>query len=127
MMREAAMCVRITLPAILASAGLSLACASSGGDSGEVFMPPVYSGESPTCDFTQVGWLTYQEVFPEETKVQDLHMRAKRYRYHERNMTRASRDAVQRMGGDALLEVEYPPDGSVAYMVIRFTDPDCRE
>ena len=106
---------------------LSLSCASSGSDSGEVFMPPVYSGESPTCDFTQVGWLTYQEVFPEETKVQDLHMRAKRYRYHERNMTRASRDAVRQMGGEALLEVEYPPDGSVAYMVIRFTDPDCRE
>lgn len=116
----------ILLP-MLGIAVLPAACASSGSERGEVFTPPVYSGESPRCDFTQVGWLSYQEVFPEETVVRQSQKRAKRYRYHERNMTQASRDEVERMGGDALLEIEYEPDGSVAYMVIRFTDPDCRE
>ena len=117
----------ITLLTIIAAAGLSLACASSGGSSSGVFMPVVYSAETPRCEFTAVGWLSYDEVFPGETSTQDLQKRAQRYRYHHRNMTRASRDAVAEMGGDALLEVELPIDGSVAYRVIRFVDPDCRE
>ena len=98
------------LAAVMAAAVLPIACASSGGGStSDVAMQVFTLDRPPQCDYEEVGRVS----------------RDRRVTGRSESSTRQqdSRELIKKMGGDAVIRVDMPKE----YIVIEFTDPDCRE
>ena len=101
--------IRHVLLAVLCASSLS--CASSGsGSTSDVQMLVFTPDYPPRCDFEEVGRM--QADTPAWVTTEDRAAARQDYR-----------EAVKRMGGDAVIRADRPRE----YIVIRFTDPDCRE
>ena len=100
---------------LLAIVFLSLSCASSGstnddGSSASAAAMQVFTLASPPqCNYGVVGTVQRKPYWATTAERQ-----AAWFDY---------RMQVKRMGGDAVIRVDRPWE----YMVIKFTDPDCRE
>lgn len=91
---------------------LPLACAYGGqsGSTSDVAMQVFTADNAPRCDFKEVGRV--QRDTPAWATTADRAAASQDYR-----------EMIKKMGGDAVIRVDMPKE----YIVIKFTDPDCRE
>ena len=98
------------LSAVMAAASLPLACAygGQGGSTSDVAMQVFTLEAPPECDYEEVGRVSRDRVTG---------------RSESGSWQQDSRELIKQMGGDAVIRVDRPSE----YIVIRFTDTDCRE
>jgi hypothetical protein len=96
--------------AVAAAATLPPACAYGGrsGSTSDVAMAVFTLDRPPECDYEEVGRVSRERVTgPTESG----------------SGKQDSRELIKQMGGDAVIRVDMPRE----YIVIRFTDINCRE
>ncbi len=107
------------IPIVLATGFLNLTCATSGNRKWDADIMFFTEREPPTCTFEEIS--RTQGPFDNGPDYFDT---------RRTNKLRETREAIVAWGGDAVIRINRVPLGmptSREYVVIRFTDPECRE